>query len=56
MRLRHFLIIAYRELRRLELEVLKELYAGPMLETLADRMSVIDVDQFHGIEIGEFPD
>jgi hypothetical protein len=51
----NFLIIAYRELRRLELEVLKELYAGPMLETLADRMSVIDVDQFHGIEIGEFP-
>ena len=36
-------------------EVLKELYAGPMLETLADRMSVINVDQFHGIEIGEFP-
>ena len=51
----NFLIIAYRELRSLELEVLKELYAGPMLETLADRMSVIDVDQFHGIEIGEFP-
>ena len=51
----NFLIIAYRELRRLELEVLKELYAGPMLDTLADRMSVIDVDQFHGIELGEFP-
>ena len=32
----NFLIIAYRELRVLELEVLKELYAGPMLETLAD--------------------
>ncbi len=51
----NFLIIAYRELRSLELDVLKELYAGPMLETLADRMSVIDVDQFHGIELGEFP-
>ena len=51
----NFLIIAYRELRRLELDVLKELYAGPMLETLADRMSLIDVDQFHGIELGEFP-
>ena len=51
----NFLIIAYRELRTLELGVLKELYAGPMLETLADRMSVIDVDQFHGIEMGEFP-
>ncbi len=51
----NFLIIAYRELRTLELEVLKELYAGPVLETLADRMSVIDVDQFHGIELGEFP-
>ncbi len=51
----NFLIIAYREMRTLELDVLKELYAGPMLETLADRMSVIDVDQFHGIELGEFP-
>ena len=51
----NFLIVAYRELRALELEALKELYAGPMLDTLADRMSVIDVDQFHGIEKGEFP-
>ena len=51
----NFLIIAYRELRVLELEVLKELYTGPVLESLADRMSMIDVDQFHGIELGEFP-
>ena len=51
----NFLIVAYRELRVLELEVLKELYTGPLLESLADRMSMIDVDQFHGIELGEFP-
>ena len=52
----NFLVIAYRELRLLELAVLKELHAGSrQLEVLVDRMSVIDVDQFHGIETGEFP-
>ncbi len=52
----NFLVIAYRELRLLELAVLKELYAGRrQLEVLVDRMSVLDVDQFYGIEIGEFP-
>ena len=53
----NFLIIAYRELRTLEIEVLKELYPlhsrqrGMYTETI----SLIDVDQFYGIEIGEFP-
>ena len=51
----NFLIIAYRELRLLEIEVLKEIYAGGLFEQLGESLSVIDVDQFYGIEIGEFP-
>ena len=51
----NFLIIAYRELRVLEIEVLKEIYAGGLLDRLMESLSVIDVDQFYGIEIGEFP-
>ena len=51
----NFLIIAYRELRALEIEVLKEVYPDRLLNALADRFSVVDVNRFHGIEIGEFP-
>lgn len=54
----NFLIIAYRELRRLEIEVLKELLAGreeELKRTGAAGLSRIDVDKFYGIEIGEFP-
>ena len=48
----NFLIIAYRELRILELEILKILYT----ENVLDISSIVwcDVDQFHGIEIEEF--
>ena len=52
----NFLIIAYRELRRLEIEVLQELY--PSTETAAldvSQLSNINVHQFYGIEINEFP-
>lgn len=51
----NFLIIAYRELRILEIEVMKEVYSSGQLDALAESLSVIDVDQFYGIEIGEFP-
>ena len=51
----NFLIIAYRELRELEINVLKELHPEKQLDALAETLSVVDVDQFHGIEIGEFP-
>lgn len=51
----NFLIIAYRELRRLEIELLQELIQGRQLELDAAVLSKVDVDQFHGIEIGEFP-
>ena len=52
----NFLIIAYRELRVLEIEVLRELASRMDAAQLAlDVRSVVDVDQFYGIEIGEFP-
>ena len=51
----NFLIIAYRELRELEIEVLKEIHPERQLDALAETLSVVDVDQFYGIELGEFP-
>jgi uncharacterized membrane protein (Fun14 family) len=54
----NFLVIAYRELRLLELEALKEINHGGQREfTLDDvnRLSRVDVDQMHGIEFEEFP-
>ena len=55
----NFLIIAYRELRTLEIEVLKELHPesplGWQTDAWTSDMSRVDVDQFYGIEIGEFP-
>ena len=50
----NFLIIAYRELRALETEVLKEVYSTGQFDVLADTLSLVNVDRFHGIEIGEF--
>ena len=51
----NFLIIAYRELRGLEIEVLKEIRPHGQLDLLAQSLSVVDVDAFYGIELGEFP-
>ena len=51
----NFLIIAYRELRALEIEVLKEIHQSGQWDALAEDLSVINVDQFYGIELGEFP-
>ena len=55
----NFLIIAYRELRALEIEVLKELHAyradTKTGELDAAVLSVVNVDQFYGIEISTFP-
>ena len=50
----NFLIIAYRELRALEIEVLKEIRPHGQLDMLAQSLSVVDVDAFYGIELGEF--
>lgn len=51
----NFLIVAYRELRTLEIEVLKELHPHGQRELDVTILSKLDVDQFHGIEIDEFP-
>ena len=55
----NFLIIAYRELRLLEIEVLKEIHsksrAKRQIEVDISALSLVDVDQFYGIEISEFP-
>jgi type I restriction-modification system DNA methylase subunit len=50
----NFLIITYRELRLLELEVMKEIYKGQQAIGIQEIMCV-DVDQFYGIEYDEFP-
>jgi len=52
----NFLVIAYRELRLLELDILRELYKkrGTAFLNVAD-IVLLDVDQFYGIEIVEFP-
>jgi type I restriction-modification system DNA methylase subunit len=51
----NFLILAYRELRLLELEVLEALHPKRQLELDVKKLSKVDVDQFYGIEIEEFP-
>lgn len=50
----NFLIIAYREIRRLEIEILKILYLDQRVLNI-NELSKIDVDKFYGIEIEEFP-
>lgn len=51
----NFLVIAYRELRLLEIEILQEVYRGSgQLVLDVSALSKVDVDQFAGIEIGEF--
>lgn len=49
----NFLIITYRELRRLELEILKKLYGGQQVFDIGQIVAV-DIDQFYGIEYDEF--
>ncbi|TIX91604.1 DNA methyltransferase [Rhizobium sp. P44RR-XXIV] len=55
----NFLIIAYRELRTLEIDLIRELRAYTTHEAQAEldaaELSRLNVDQFYGIEIGEFP-
>ncbi|MCE0499087.1 MAG: hypothetical protein LV481_14195 [Methylacidiphilales bacterium] len=54
----NFLILAYRELRTLEIAILLELHPGGQQEFTLDeinRMAKVDVDQLYGIEIGEWP-
>ncbi|WP_309498554.1 DNA methyltransferase [Sulfurovum sp.] len=48
----NFLILSYRELRKLEFEILKLLHKENVLDI--DAIVWCDVDQFHGIEVEEF--
>ncbi|OGI80206.1 MAG: methylase [Candidatus Zambryskibacteria bacterium RIFOXYD2_FULL_43_10] len=49
----NFLVIAYRELRILEMEILKIKLKNS--DKIADDPTRINIDQFYGIEIEEFP-
>ena len=52
----NFLVVAYRELRRLELEVITEMeQEGSQWLFSVNEMCVVNVHQFYGIEIEEFP-
>ncbi len=51
----NFLVVTYRELRLLELRVLKVLHTGSQQLLDVKSLSVVDVDQMYGIEIEEFP-
>ena len=51
----NFLVITYRELRLLELAVLRALYGTEQQVLDVDQLMQVNVDQFHGIEIEEFP-
>ena len=54
----NFLVITYRELRLLELKLLKKLYAKELESNQMQNVELLvqcDVDQFYGIEIEEFP-
>ncbi len=52
----NFLVITYRELRLLEIELLKLLATGEQQKHIdIQTMSKIDVDAFYGIEISEWP-
>ncbi|MCL2148750.1 MAG: N-6 DNA methylase, partial [Methanomassiliicoccaceae archaeon] len=48
----NFLIVSYRELRLLEMDVMAAIYGKQTTMGIASR---IDVDQFYGIEIEDFP-
>ena len=50
----NFLVIAYREIRRLEHRVIMKIYGydGKRIDT--DELSKVDVNQFYGIELIEF--
>lgn len=52
----NFLVIAYRELRLLELDVLRQTFKASSSSLLdVGQIMFVDVDQFYGIEIEEFP-
>jgi hypothetical protein len=50
----NFLIIAYKELRLLEIEIVKLLLKGQTVTNISEYL-LLDVDKFYGIEYEEFP-
>ncbi len=50
----NFLIISYRELRMLELKLVKQLLKNQQVTSINDYF-LVDVDQFYGIEYEDFP-
>lgn len=50
----NFLITAYRELRILELAIVEKLLKGQLVTNI-NQYFLVDLDQFYGIELGEFP-
>lgn len=50
----NFLIISYRELRLLELKLVKQLLQNQQVTSINDYF-LVDVDQFYGIEYEDFP-
>jgi hypothetical protein len=51
----NFLVITYRELRLVELEILRELYKSGQQVIDVNEIIWLDVDMMHGIEYEEFP-
>lgn len=52
----NFLVVAYRELRRIELTVLKRRYGGDDAGRVASlNASAVNVDQFYGLEVDDWP-
>lgn len=49
----NFLITAYRELRLIELAIVEKLLKGQMVTNI-NQYFLVDLDQFYGIELGEF--
>ena len=50
----NFLVVTYRELRLLEMEVLKAIHGDQMVMSI-ETFARVDVDAMYGIEINEFP-
>ena len=52
----NFLVVAYRELRNLELELLQAIYGNQLAIGIdVEHIARVNVDQFYGIELEEFP-
>ena len=51
----NFLVLGYREMRQLELEVIRELHGTEQQALNVRDLCKVDVDQFYGIEYSEWP-